>query len=107
LATHRDKPVRKVRGGSTLGNDWELQTRQKLQASGIANRLIDHVNGLVKLEPSQVTAGLGLLKKVLPDVVFIEHSGEVTTTKVIRTPTVANDLDAWRQQFVDQPEKLN
>lgn len=36
----------------------------------------------------------------------IEFSGEFTTTKVIRTPTPSNDLDAWQKQYAETPETL-
>lgn len=104
MATDRAK--RKVRGGSVLGNDWEMQTRAKIQAGLITKRLILYVNGKIKLDPAQVTAGLGLLKKVLPDTVFVEHGGEVTVTKVIRTPAIATDSAAWLQQHGEKPETL-
>ncbi|HEX5508941.1 MAG TPA: hypothetical protein VFX37_10600 [Pseudolabrys sp.] len=61
-----DRPKRKVRGGS-LDMEWEVKTRRKIQTSQIINRLIGHVNGTVKLDASQVQAGLGLLRKILPD----------------------------------------
>lgn len=41
--------------------------REKIQTSMLINRLQDHVNGNVKLDNSQVTAALGLLKKTAPD----------------------------------------
>lgn len=43
------------------------QCRQKIQATQIIKALADHVVGKNKMSPSQVTAGLGLLKKVVPD----------------------------------------
>ena len=46
---------------------WELDVRRKIQTSNVCNRLIEHVNGQIKLEPSQVQAALGLMRKVLPD----------------------------------------
>lgn len=67
-------PKRKIRGGSALGMDWEDKTRDRIQKSIITNRLISFVNGEITLLPAQVTAGLGLLKKVLPDLSAIEHS---------------------------------
>jgi hypothetical protein len=42
-------------------------TRAKIQASQIINRLQSYVNGKCQMEPAQVSAGLGLLRKVLPD----------------------------------------
>lgn len=50
--------------------------RAKIQNSTILNRLIGHVDGSVELTPSQVTAGLGLLKKVMPDLASHAHSGD-------------------------------
>lgn len=43
--------------------------RTKIRNSKILNRLIDYVEGKegVHMEPAQVTAGLGLLRKVMPD----------------------------------------
>jgi hypothetical protein len=50
--------------------------RQKIQNSKVLNRLIQHVEGELKLDKSQVSAGLGLLKKVLPDLASVEVSGD-------------------------------
>ena len=41
--------------------------RDKIANSNILNNLIEHAEGTKKLEPSQVTAAIALLKKVLPD----------------------------------------
>ena len=41
--------------------------RLKIANSNILNCLIEHAEGRREMLPSQVTAGLGLLKKVLPD----------------------------------------
>lgn len=49
--------------------------RVKIQNSNILNALVEHVEGKRKMDPSQVSAGLGLLKKVLPDLSSTEHSG--------------------------------
>jgi len=53
------------------------EVREKISNSRIVNRLIDHILGEkgVELSPSQVTAGLGLLKKVVPDLSATELSG--------------------------------
>lgn len=44
------------------------QDRATIQASGVLQALIAYVEGGQKMDPSQVTAALGLLKKVLPDI---------------------------------------
>lgn len=41
--------------------------RVKIQNSNILNALIEHVEGEREMSATQVSAGLGLLKKVLPD----------------------------------------
>jgi hypothetical protein len=71
-----DRARRKLRGGS-LDFEWEKATRRKIQTSMIANRLIDYVNGKIKLEPAQVTAAVALMRKCLPDLVAAEVKGEL------------------------------
>lgn len=94
-----DRAKRKVRGGSLLGNDWEVDTRAKIQSSKIVNRLIDHVNGLITLESTQVSAAVALMKKVLPDTVFVEHAGEVSS-KVIRSPAPSATPSTWASEHI-------
>lgn len=50
--------------------------RARIRAGGIAKRLESHVLGKVEMTASQVTAALGLLKKVVPDQQHIEHTGQ-------------------------------
>jgi len=49
--------------------------RARIRAGGIAKRLEGHVLGRVEMSASQVTAALGLLKKVVPDQQHTEISG--------------------------------
>lgn len=49
--------------------------RARIRAGGIAKRLEDHVLGKRDMTGSQVTAALGLLKKVVPDMAQFEHTG--------------------------------
>jgi hypothetical protein len=51
------------------------ETRAKIKTSQLVNRLTDHVLGEVDMSPSQVSAGLGLLRKTLPDLAAHEHAG--------------------------------
>jgi len=54
-------------------------TRDKIQASSLINRLMDHIESEEpKLDASQVNAAKALLNKVLPDLKAVEHSGELT-----------------------------
>lgn len=50
--------------------------REKIKGSQLVNVLTDHALGEKELAPSQVTAGLGLLKKVIPDLKATEHTGK-------------------------------
>ena len=51
------------KAGFTMSNEH----RVKIQNSNILNALIEHVEGVREMSSTQVTAGLGLLRKVLPD----------------------------------------
>ena len=55
--------------------------RQRIQTSQLVNRLTDHVSGKVELTATQVTAALGLLRKSLPDLTAITHSGSIESTR--------------------------
>ena len=50
------------------------QARQHIQPIVLIDRLVSHVLGDVDMTPSQVTAALGLIKKVLPDVTAMDIS---------------------------------
>ena len=53
------------------------KTREKIQTSQLINRLKDHIFGEIALEQTQLRAIEILLKKTLPDLQAIEHSGEI------------------------------
>ena len=60
-------------------------TRKKIQASQLINRLTNHALGLEEMENSQVRAAEILLKKILPDLSNVDFQGEVDAElKVIR-----------------------
>lgn len=73
-------------------------TLAKIRAGNIITRLMRFIEGEITLVPAQVTAALGLLKKIIPDVSSVEISGEITTTKVIRSPRVAENTATWAEQ---------
>lgn len=50
--------------------------RVKIQNSNILNALIEHVDGKREMTSTQVTAGIALMKKVLPDLSAVEVSGD-------------------------------
>jgi len=51
------------------------QTRAKIQAAQIINRLHGHVMGEVSLDAAQVSSAKVLLAKILPDLKHMETSG--------------------------------
>jgi hypothetical protein len=50
--------------------------RVKIQNSNILNALVEHVEGAREMSATQVSAGIALLKKVLPDLSAVAHSGD-------------------------------
>jgi DNA mismatch repair protein MutH len=71
--------------------------RVKIQNSNVLRALIDHVEGKREMSATQVTAGLGLLRKVLPDLASVEHSGGVETTFVALVPDIADNSETWQR----------
>lgn len=57
------------------------ETRLKIKTSQLINRLKDHALGKVELSSTQVRSIEILLKKTLPDLSAIDHSGEISTSK--------------------------
>lgn len=54
------------------------ETRAKIQASQLINRLQDYALNGGELDPSRIKAIEILLKKTLPDLSSVEHSGDMT-----------------------------
>jgi hypothetical protein len=50
--------------------------RVKIQNSNILNALIEHATGEREMSATQVSAGLGLLKKIMPDLAATTISGD-------------------------------
>jgi hypothetical protein len=60
-----------------LNPQHDEATRQKIKTSQLVNRLQDFILGEAKMEKSQVTAALGLLKKTLPDLSAVTMDGSL------------------------------
>ena len=82
-------------------------TRQKIRVAKYINLLDEVADGKRKMDSVQIKAIELLLAKSLPNLQSVEISGEIATSKVIRTPQVANNLETWKQQYADPVEKLN
>lgn len=62
--------------GRKAGFRMSDEHRVKIQNSNILNALIEHVEGKREMSATQVSAGLGLLRKALPDLSSMEISGD-------------------------------
>ena len=62
--------------GREPGFRMSEEHRTKIQNSRILRVLIDHVEGREEISPARVTAALGLLKKVLPDLQAVTIGGD-------------------------------
>jgi hypothetical protein len=66
---------------------WHDETiRQKIRVGLLSKRLQDHADGKVDMSATQVRAAEILLRKVLPDLASVEHSGNVEQTYVVSMP---------------------
>lgn len=75
--------------------------RATVKTGQLVKRLTDFVNGQIELAPAQVTAALGLLKKTLPDLTSVEHSGEVEHSYAARLPTASKTMDEWQDSHAN------
>jgi hypothetical protein len=55
--------------------------RQRIKTSMLVNRLTDHAVGKIEMAPTQVTAIQTLLRKTLPDLTSVTHSGSLELVK--------------------------
>jgi len=62
--------------GRQPGFVMSAEHRTKIANSQILNALIEHVEGKREMSSSQVTAGVALLKKVMPDLTHTEHAND-------------------------------
>lgn len=73
-------------------------TRAKIQAAQIINRLHGCVMGTVELSAQQVSAAKTLLAKVLPDLTATELTGDMQHHYVARMPASSSTAEEWQQQ---------
>lgn len=57
--------------------------RAKIKNSNILNALIEHAEGTRDMSSTQVTAGLGLMRKVLPDLAATADTSDDGTLKTV------------------------
>lgn len=88
--------------GRKPGFKMTEEHRVKIQQSNILNALIEHVEGSRDMSATQVTAGLGLLRKTLPDLSQAEVTTEHVHRYVARVPEKAKDVTEWERKH-EQP----
>lgn len=88
-------PLPKRKRGREPGFRMTEEHRLKIQKSNILNVLVEHATGQREMSATQVQAGLGLLKKVLPDLSSVTLAGddENPISMVTRVELVAPDVD--------------
>jgi hypothetical protein len=73
--------------------------RERIRTSALVNFLTNYALGKHKkaVDPARITAALGVLRKALPDLASVEHSGEVK----LQCDVSANPLtpEAWDQEY--------
>ena len=62
--------------GRTAGFKMSEEHRAKIANSNILNALIEHAEGRRDMSSTQVTSAIALMKKVLPDLQSVQHSGD-------------------------------
>lgn len=62
--------------GRQPGFVMSAEHRDKIRNSNILNALVEHATGAREMSATQVSAGLGLLKKIMPDLAAMQLSGD-------------------------------
>lgn len=74
----------------------DKRTREKIQTAQIINRLISLTKGEIEMSPHAVTAALGLLRKTLPDLSAVEHTGDAAQPFAV-IPKEITSSAAWER----------
>lgn len=73
-------------------------TRLRIKSSMLVNALMNHVAGKRELSATQVRAAEILLRKIVPDLASVEHSGEIEHKYAVEVPAPAASVESWSQQ---------
>lgn len=76
MSDQADEAVAVKRGRGRSPYRMSEEHRDKIRNSNILSNLIAHVEGSREMTATQVSAGLGLLKKCLPDLQSVTVSGD-------------------------------
>jgi len=78
-----ERTVMAQMAGRSPGFRMNPEHRVKIQNSNVLNALIEHVQGERDMSATQVSAGIALLKKVLPDLTHNQHEGTGENCEII------------------------
>ena len=79
----------------TAKGAWTPQkVRERIKTSMLIHRLTEHALGSVEMPTSAVSAALGLLRKSIPDLAAVQHSGTVGISDVreLSSEALASEL---------------
>ena len=88
--------------GRKPGFKMTEEHRAKIQNSNILNALIEHIEGAREMSSTQVTAGIALLRKVLPDLSSSDNTTDVTHRYVARIPEPIDTMEEWSKKYAPQ-----
>jgi hypothetical protein len=82
-----------------------MEHRSKIKAAQIINALQEHTLGNLRMSQTQITAGVALLRKVIPDLMATSISGDTTVHHrvIITGVRRAGDLPAPQLKLVNGP----
>jgi hypothetical protein len=89
--------------GREPGFRMSADHRLKITNSNILNCLIEHAEGGREMSGTQVTAAIALLKKVMPDLAAVQHSGEDSGPMTVTFVTVLEKGPIGSSRGKDQP----
>lgn len=72
--------------------------RERIKSTLLVEALTDHVLGDREMKNSQVTAAVALLRKVIPDMAQVEHTGEIQHKYAMQVPAPSASVEEWQQQ---------
>src|SRR6187549_3241959 len=85
--------------GRTAGFSMGQHHRDKIAKSNIVRRFIDAAEGKLAVTSVEAQLLIAGVKKIVPDLAAIEHSGDVETSYVVRMPEPVKDMAEWSQRI--------
>lgn len=102
--------------GRIKGYRHDANTRNKIQASALINRLHEIAMGTVEASAQQVNAAKSLLNKVLPDLSSIEMQAtvenvteptELSTEELLNIAATGSTRDSEAQSSAGEPSSIH